>query len=87
MRLINLQIENFGTLSHYQYEFENGLNVIKAENGFGKTTLGAFIKVMFYGFENEGKLRAKRERLKYMPWQGELTVDLSALNMGAKNIR
>ena len=70
MRLINLQIENFGTLSHYQYEFENGLNVIKAENGFGKTTLGAFIKVMFYGFENEGKLRAKRERLKYMPWQG-----------------
>lgn len=70
MQLINLQIENFGTLSHYYYEFEKGLNVIKEDNGFGKTSLGAFIKVMFYGFENEGKLRAKRERLKYMPWQG-----------------
>ncbi len=70
MRLINLHIENFGILSDYDQEFESGLNVMKEENGFGKTTLGAFIKVMFYGFENETKLRAKRERLKYMPWQG-----------------
>lgn len=70
MKLRNLHIENFGILSDYDYRFQDGLNVIKEDNGFGKTTLGAFIKVMFYGFENEGKLRAKRERLKYMPWQG-----------------
>lgn len=70
MKLIHLHIENFGILSDYDYRFEEGLNVIKEENGFGKTSLGAFIKVMFYGFENEGKLKAKRERLKYLPWQG-----------------
>ncbi len=70
MKLIHLHIENFGILSDYDYRFEEGLNVIKEENGFGKTSLGAFIKVMFYGFENEGKAKAKRERLKYLPWQG-----------------
>lgn len=70
MKLIHLHIENFGILSDYDYRFEEGLNVIKEENGFGKTSLGAFIKVMFYGFENEGKSKAKRERLKYLPWQG-----------------
>ena len=71
MKLIRLHIENFGILSNYDFDFQNGLNMIKEENGFGKTTLGSFIKVMFFGFENEAsKIKAKKERLKYMPWQG-----------------
>ena len=71
MKLIHLHIENFGILSNFDFDFQNDLNMIKEENGFGKTTLGAFIKVMFYGFENETKKeRVKRERLKYIPWQG-----------------
>lgn len=69
MKLIRLHIENFGTLSNYDYEFKDDLNVIKGDNGSGKTTLGAFIKVMFFGFENEGK-KSKKERTKYKPWQG-----------------
>ena len=70
MRLIKLHVENFGILADYDYDFTDGLNMIKEENGFGKTTLGAFIKVMFYGFDNETKQKNKRERTKYKPWQG-----------------
>ena len=48
MKLIHLHIENFGILSNFDFDFQNDLNMIKEENGFGKTTLGTFIKVMFY---------------------------------------
>ena len=63
MKLLKCHIENFGKLSNYDYSFEDGLNTIKEENGFGKTTFASFIKAMFYGMEakrNTKTLRGKR---------------------------
>ncbi len=71
MRLINCHIENFGRLSGYDRDFTEGCNNIMASNGQGKSTLAAFIRVMFYGFEGEGKRKAgENERKRYEPWQG-----------------
>ena len=44
MKLLRCHIENFGVLSGFDYEFESGLTVICRENGFGKSTLAAFLK-------------------------------------------
>ena len=46
MKLISLYIENFGGLSRYELDFADGLTVIEAENGFGKTTLAEFIRLV-----------------------------------------
>lgn len=70
MKLLKCHIENFGKLSDYNYTFENGLNTIKEENGFGKTTFAAFIKAMFYGMEVKRNSKVLIDRKKYMPWQG-----------------
>lgn len=70
MKLIRLHIENFGGLSGYDLEFEDGVTVICRENGFGKTTLAEFIRAMFYGFPRKGKNLEKSRRQKYMPWNG-----------------
>ncbi len=71
MRLINCHIENFGKLKDYDRDFTAGCNSIMASNGQGKSTLAAFIRVMFYGFEGEGKRGAvSNERKRYEPWQG-----------------
>lgn len=70
MKLLKCYIENFGKLSNYNYTFENGLNTIKEENGFGKTTFAAFIKAMFYGMEVKRNSKVLIDRKKYMPWQG-----------------
>lgn len=70
MKLISLYIENFGGLSRYSLSFGNGLTVIEAENGFGKTTLAEFIRAMFYGFPRKAKTLDKSRRQKYMPWNG-----------------
>lgn len=71
MRLLSCYIENFGKLKDLSVTFEDGCNVICRENGWGKSTLAAFIKVMLYGFEEE-KARddLKNERKRYRPWQG-----------------
>lgn len=69
MKLIRCYIENFGKLSKYKYEFNDGLNIIKEDNGFGKTTFATFIKAMFYGLEKTNK-GEKIDRKLYKPWQG-----------------
>lgn len=69
MKLLRCHVENFGILSDFDLTFTEGLNVLCRENGFGKSTLAAFLKAMFYGLP---KTRAKAsERKRYDPWQGE----------------
>lgn len=71
MRLISCYIENFGKMSNVSFSFSQGLNVICQDNGWGKSTLAAFIKAMLYGFDDEkSRDELKNERRRYKPWQG-----------------
>ena len=71
MKLIKCRIENFGVLSGYERSFTDGLNEIRAENGRGKSTLAAFIRVMLFGFEGErSRGELDNERRRFAPWQG-----------------
>ena len=71
MRLISIHIENFGKLSDVDFEFDKGINIICRENGWGKSTLAAFIKAMFYGLGGDSKKTVlENERKRYKPWQG-----------------
>lgn len=49
MKLISCYIENFGRHRRFAMEFSRGMNVIRANNGWGKTTLAVFLKAMFFG--------------------------------------
>ena len=70
MRLISCTIENFGKLNNVTYDFTNDCNTICEENGWGKSTLASFIRVMFFGFRNETKKKlVDKERNRLMPWQ------------------
>ncbi len=71
MELLQVKIENFGKLSDASFDFSSGANVICQENGWGKSTLAAFIRIMFFGFENAGKQdKLINERKRFLPWQG-----------------
>lgn len=71
MRLISCDVENFGCLSNFHMDFNEGCNIVHHENGWGKSTLAAFLRIMFYGFENSGKRDDyENERRRYVPWQG-----------------
>ena len=86
MELISCDVENFGCLSNFHYDFSDGVNSICADNGFGKSTLAAFIRIMFYGFENQGKKDALvNERTKYKPWQGGVYGGKITFKTGGKS--
>ena len=71
MKLIECYVENFGKLQRYSHSFSDGLDVIVADNGWGKSTLAAFIKAMLYGLPSNGKKSiGESDRKKYMPWNG-----------------
>lgn len=71
MKLIRCHIENFGVLSDFDFDFDDGLTTICQGNGFGKSTFAAFIKAMFYGFPRTGARNiVENERKRYDPWQG-----------------
>lgn len=71
MKLLACHIENFGKLSDLTLHFSDGLNVINEANAWGKSTLAAFLKAMFYGLDTKKDAGAfEKERVMYRPWQG-----------------
>ncbi len=71
MKLLKCEIQNFGKIRKGTYEFKDGCNSFCERNGWGKSTLAAFIKIMFYGFENERtRSEYENERRRFRPWQG-----------------
>ena len=50
-------------INNRQIEFSEGLNVIEGNNETGKSTIGAFIRFIFYGLDKVG-------RDKYIGWGG-----------------
>lgn len=71
MKLIKCYVENFGTLSKYSLDLVGGMNTVLEQNGWGKSTLAAFIKAMLYGLpDNRTKDLNANDRKKYFPWNG-----------------
>lgn len=71
MKLIACHIENFGKLSDLSLQFQDGIHVINEANAWGKSTLAAFLKAMFYGLDAKKEAGAfEKERVLYRPWQG-----------------
>ena len=85
MKLIHCYIENFGKLKNQDISFMEGCQCFYHENGWGKSTLTAFIKVMFYGFEHErSRDDYVNERKRYRPWQGGVYGGTLTFEKGGK---
>ncbi len=70
MKLLRCYIENYGKLHEFSYDFNDKLNTILQENGWGKSTFASFIKSMLFGLSSTTKRDlTQNERAKYTPWQ------------------
>lgn len=71
MKLLSCHIDNFGKLSDLSIDFTDGVNLFHEPNAWGKSTLAAFLRVMFYGFDSKKESGSfDKERVVYRPWQG-----------------
>lgn len=87
MKLRKIYVENFGKLSGFTMDLTDGLNCIEQENGWGKSTLANFIRVMFFGFENEGKRKGASERERFRPWNGSTYGGFMEFEVKGKSYR
>lgn len=70
MKLLDCYIEGFGKFSRQSFSFTEKEQYCE-ENGWGKSTLAAFLRVMLYGFAGERRQdELSNERKRYAPWQG-----------------
>ena len=71
MKLISCYIENFGNIKQRQFDFNDSITSFCENNGYGKTTLAAFLKAMFYGLKQTRSTdKELGERARFYPFDG-----------------
>ena len=71
MKIVRVDITAFGKLKNITFNFDDGVNILQQQNGFGKSTLCAFVRAMLYGlgynYKTVDGIKAN-DVTKYMPW-------------------
>ncbi len=71
MRFLTCHITGFGKFKERTFDLSKDINCILAENGWGKTTLAAFLECMLYGMDStRARSLDENDRVKYEPWSG-----------------
>lgn len=87
MKINSLYIASFGGIKNLKLDFCDNLNIIYGNNEDGKSTVMAFIKMMFYGSERGGNTLSKNIRKKYTPWDGTAMAGSIDFEHGGKKYR
>ncbi len=88
MQIRRVQIADFGKLHDMELDFSEGFQTITGENGWGKSTMAAFIKAMLYGMEaTTRRSLLENERRHYQPWQGGAYGGSMEFTAGGKTYR
>lgn len=89
MRIDSIYIESFGKFKNYKLDFNDGMNIIYGDNEAGKSTIMAFIEMMFYGRTAQEKSTdvGKSLRKKYAPWDGSAMCGELEFTYGGRRYR
>ena len=66
MILLSAYINSFGKFKNFEFSFNSKFNEIDGINGYGKTTLATFLKVMLFGMGSKKSV----ERTHFAPLSG-----------------
>lgn len=80
MKIIEINIIQFGKFKDRSFRFEEGFNIVKGDNESGKSTLLGFIKFILYGVGRKNPNVAVGERERAISWNvgiaaGSLTIE------------
>lgn len=68
MKIIELNVIQFGKLKDRSFAFSDGFNIVRGNNESGKSTLLAFIKFVLYGVARKNPNVAVGERERALSW-------------------
>lgn len=70
MKILKLELQNFGKFQNKILELGQGIQLFYGENESGKTTIHTFIKSMIFGMERgRGRAAANDMFSRYEPWE------------------
>ncbi|MGN1165632.1 MAG: ATP-binding protein [Lachnospiraceae bacterium] len=70
MKILKLEIRNFGKLADREISLSDGINLIYGENESGKSTIHTFIRGMLFGIERgKGRASAHDVYSRFEPWE------------------
>lgn len=70
MKILRLELRNFGKFQNKTLELGDGIQVFYGENESGKTTIHTFIRSMLFGMERgRGRAAANDVFSRYEPWE------------------
>lgn len=87
MKINRIHIRGFGKLKDYTLDFSNGFNLVYGDNEAGKSTVMAFIKMMFYGSGKSSSSILKSPRKKYLPLKSDDFGGSIEFTVGKTNYR
>ena len=87
MKINSVYISAFGGIKDLKLDFSDGFNLIYGTNEQGKSTVMAFIKMMFYGSDRGSSQISKNMRKKYTPWDGSAMAGSVDFEFLGKNYR
>ncbi|MBQ5601487.1 MAG: AAA family ATPase, partial [Clostridia bacterium] len=88
MYIESVAIESFGSYKNYACIFGRGINIIEGPNESGKTTLGAFIKFIFYGLGKKASTQGGLSEVKrYRSWENDTASGSLVLEYDGKKYR
>ncbi|MDE7156755.1 MAG: AAA family ATPase, partial [Lachnospiraceae bacterium] len=70
MQILDIHIGSFGGIQNMKLSFEDGFQIIYGENGYGKSTIMSFIRLMLYGKNSKSRDLNQNLRKKYTPFNG-----------------
>lgn len=83
MKIKSLYISAFGGIKDMRLDFSDGFNTVYGQNENGKSTVMAFIKMMFYGSDKGSSQISKNVRKKYTPWDsGRMAGSIDFVHSG-----
>ena len=85
MKIIQLNVSEFGCMKDRKIEPEGALNIIYGENESGKSTLLLFIKFMLYGLTRRSATNSERERS--VSWSGHRAAGSMTFSHGERTYR
>ena len=67
----HVHIDHFGKFRGFDLALDDAFTVLYGSNEDGKSTLMAFIQMMFYGYNGRIQDVQKNPRKRYKPWDGQ----------------
>lgn len=88
MYIESIAIESFGSYKNFACSFELGVNIIEGPNEAGKTTLGSFIKFIFYGLSRKATQGSSLSEIRrFKNWDNDLASGSLTLVSNGKRYR